>query len=104
MSTQFVSIINIIMPKCQTVWIQIRPKCLDGPGWGLGADLGKVYPQKINAHPVDIPSFRDYRTIVNVLKFQTLVAYQKRSRQTGKTKIRLLLKKQSDQGLPCLLF
>ena len=29
---------------------------------------------------------------------------QKRSRQTVQTKIRLLLKKQSDQGLPCLLF
>ena len=25
-------------------------------------------------------------------------------RQTGQTQIRLLLKKQSDQGLPCLLF
>ena len=28
----------------------------------------------------------------------------KRRRQTGQTQIRLLLKKQSDQGLPCLLF
>ena len=28
----------------------------------------------------------------------------KRPRQTGQTQIRLLLKKQSDQGLPCLLF
>ena len=28
----------------------------------------------------------------------------KRSRQTGQTQIRLLLKKQSDQGLPFLLF
>ena len=28
----------------------------------------------------------------------------KRHRQTGQTQIRLLLKKQSDQGLPCLLF
>ena len=28
----------------------------------------------------------------------------KRSRQTAQTQIRLLLKKQSDQGLPCLLF
>ena len=28
----------------------------------------------------------------------------KRSRQTGQTQIRLLLKKQSDQGLLCLLF
>ena len=28
----------------------------------------------------------------------------KRSRQTGQTQIRLLLKKQSDQGFPCLLF
>ena len=28
----------------------------------------------------------------------------KRPRQTGQTQIRLLLMKQSDQGLPCLLF
>ena len=28
----------------------------------------------------------------------------KRDRQTAQTQIRLLLKKQSDQGLPCLLF
>ena len=28
----------------------------------------------------------------------------KRHRQTGQTLIRLLLEKQSDQGLPCLLF
>ena len=41
---------------------------------------------------------------VIVLKFQTLVACQESPRQTGQTQIRLLLKKQSDQGLPCLLF
>ena len=42
--------------------------------------------------------------MVNILKFGTLVVYQKRSKQTGQTQIRLPLKKQSDQGLPCLLF
>ena len=41
---------------------------------------------------------------VHFLKFQTLVACQKRSRQTEQTQTRLLLKKQSDQGLPCFLF
>ena len=40
---------------------------------------------------------------VNALKFRTLVAYQKRQRQTVQTQIRLLLKKQSDQGLHSLL-
>ena len=40
----------------------------------------------------------------NALKFQTLAACQKRLKQTVQTKIRLLLKNQSDQGLPCLLF
>ena len=40
---------------------------------------------------------------VNVLKFQTLLA-GKRHRQTTETQIRLILKKQSDQVLPCLLF
>ena len=40
---------------------------------------------------------------VNVLKFQTLAAGQK-GLETVQTQIRLLLKKQSDQGLPCLLF
>ena len=41
---------------------------------------------------------------VNVLKFQTLVACQKMPRQRVQIMIRLLLKKQSDQDLPCLLF
>ena len=40
---------------------------------------------------------------VNYLKFRTLVALQN-ARQTAKTQIRLLLKKQSDQCLLCLLF
>ena len=39
---------------------------------------------------------------VNVQKFRTVVACHKKHRQTGQTQIRLLLKKQSDQGLPCL--
>ena len=37
---------------------------------------------------------------VGVLKFQTGVACKKRPRQTAQT----LEQKQSDQGLPCLLF
>ena len=41
----------------------------------------------------------EFLFMVNVLKFQTLVAYQK-----GQTQIRLLLKKQPDQGCPCFLF
>ena len=41
--------------------------------------------------------------MVNVLKFRTLVGFKKCS-QTVQTQIRLLLKKQSDQCLPCLLF
>ena len=41
---------------------------------------------------------------VNILKFRTLVACQRRSRQTGQPQIRLLPLKKSDQGLPCLLF
>ena len=32
------------------------------------------------------------------------VCMSKRPQQTAQTQIRLLLKKQSDQGLPCLLF
>ena len=40
---------------------------------------------------------------INVLKFSTLVACQTRPRQMGQTQSRLLLKKQSDLGLPCLL-
>ena len=36
---------------------------------------------------------------VDVQKFRTLVACQKRPRQTAQTQIRLLLKNQSDQGL-----
>ena len=39
-----------------------------------------------------------------VLKFRTVACLLKKPRQTGQTWIRLLLKKQSDQGLPCLLF
>ena len=38
---------------------------------------------------------------VNVLKLRTLVS--NKPRQTEQTQIRLLLQKQSDQGLPCLL-
>ena len=41
---------------------------------------------------------------INALKFRTLGCLSKRHRQTAQTQIRLLLKKQSDQGLPCLLF
>ena len=41
---------------------------------------------------------------VEVLKFETLFACQKWPRQTEHTPIRLLLKKQSDQGLLCLPF
>ena len=42
----------------------------------------------------------DQNLMVDVIKFRTLVAYKKRHRQTVQTQIRLLLKKQSDQGLP----
>ena len=56
--------------------------------------------------------------ITNLSTFQDLVTFQdhyyskisntsclpKKPRQTAQTQIRLLLKKQSDQGLPCLLF
>ena len=38
----------------------------------------------------------------NILKFGTLSSQLKGPRQTRQTQIRLLLKKQSDQGLPCL--
>ena len=41
---------------------------------------------------------------VGVQKLEALVFSQKRHRETGQTQIRLLLKKQSDLGLPCLLF
>ena len=37
-------------------------------------------------------------------KFSNTCCLSKRSRQTTGTQIKLLLKKQSDQGLPCLLF
>ena len=40
----------------------------------------------------------------NALKFLNTRSLPKRSRQTAQTQIRLLLKKQSDQGLCCLLF
>ena len=42
--------------------------------------------------------------IVNLLKFSNISYLPKRPRQTVQTQIRLLLKKQSDQGLHCLLF
>ena len=43
--------------------------------------------------------------MITVLKFQTLLEpLSKWPRQTAQTQIILLLKKQSDQGLPCLLF
>ena len=45
-----------------------------------------------------------HRNRVKILKFRKLVACQKKPKQTGQTQIRLLLKKQSDQGIPCLLF
>ena len=38
------------------------------------------------------------------LKISNTSCLSKRARQTEQTQIRLLLKKQSDQGLPCLLF
>ena len=41
---------------------------------------------------------------VNVLQFSNTSCLPKQSTQTGQTKIRLLLKKRSDQGLPCFLF
>ena len=55
------------------------------------------------------PSFGSRRIIIEkryskyskILKTSCL---PKRPWQTGKTQIRLLLKKQSDQGIPCLLF
>ena len=47
---------------------------------------------------------KEFLSMVNVLKYQTLVACKKGPRQTVQTQIRLLLKKQSDQGLFCLLF
>ena len=40
--------------------------------------------------------------MVNVLKFEHSLSVN-RPGQTVQTQIRLLLKKQSDQGLPCLL-
>ena len=52
----------------------------------------------------EIQHLKRVKTMVDALKFQTLVVNQKRLRQTAQTQIRLLLKKQSDQGLPCLLF
>ena len=41
---------------------------------------------------------------VNVKKFRTLDVCKKKTRQTAQTQIRVVLKKQSDQGLLCLLF
>ena len=51
-----------------------------------------------------VGSFNPFIYTVNVLEFQTLVGYIKRPRQTVQTQTRVLLKKQSDQGLLCLLF
>ena len=42
--------------------------------------------------------------MVNVLKISNTSCLSKIPRQTRQTQIRLLLKKQSDQGPPCLLF
>ena len=41
--------------------------------------------------------------MVNALKFEHYRSMPKMPRPTGQTQIRLLLQKQSDQGLPCLL-
>ena len=41
---------------------------------------------------------------INVLKIRTLSCLPKKPRQIAQTRIRLLLQKQSDQGLHCLLF
>ena len=49
----------------------------------------------------DIGLYKLYGKCSNIWKTTCL---PKRSMQTGQTKIRLLLKKQSDQDLPCLLF
>ena len=42
--------------------------------------------------------------MVDVQILKSIAVCLKRPRQTVQTQIRLLLKKQSDQGLPCLLF
>ena len=52
----------------------------------------------------NVSKHRNAENMVNVLKFQTQDACQKGLDKTVQTQIRLLLKKQSDQGLPCLLF
>ena len=39
----------------------------------------------------------------NILKFQTLAGFKEGLQQTVQTQIRLLLKMQSDQGIPCLI-
>ena len=48
--------------------------------------------------------YKSILTIVDVLKFQTLIACQIKVLEKLQNQIRLLLKKQSDQCLPCLLF
>ena len=54
--------------------------------------------------PVSSILIRRLKLIVNVLNFQTLQQPAKRPRQTDQTEIRLLMRKQCDQGLHCLLF
>ena len=62
-------------------------------------------PENFHPHVQEIDSVPEINFInmVDVLTFEHN-CLPKRSRETEQTQIRLLLKKQSDQGLPCLLF
>ena len=62
--------------------------------------LKKLCLFELMMQPSAVPSKAFYKSS----KILNKSCVPKRSRQTGQTQIRLLLKKQSDQGLPCLLF
>ena len=98
--------LSVIPSECQTVCIQIRPDIF--AGLILVQTVCKGYQQTTLVDNSNVltdskRTHKDNLFTVNVLKFRTLVACQKGFKQTWQTRIRLL-QKQSDQGLPCLLF
>ena len=105
----FMIILHVYM-KCESnTGIYIQRYCTETNHW-TGRDVLQRHTDKGDTKcppPHPAPPHHTYENgtaAVNVLKFETLVACQKAYRRTVQTQIRLLLKKQSDQGHPCLLF
>ena len=69
------------------------------------ADLDlHCFPKRIYLASAEQEIRKETFIVFSNYKINVLSCQQKRYRQTVQTQIRLLLQKQSDQGLPCLLF